>query len=149
MKLSRKWTLLFLLTSSYVFVFAGLWYSNLFRWFFDEQLKQEAIAWVHISQNRFVSGLISSPKAVTIEEVDTMKNFLNDPRVVDAVVVDKYGRVRWSQDTGLFGKSIQDLETTQPLPTKAILRAYVTKVPKVLPFKRDKKDFYEVSVPLV
>lgn len=149
MKISLKWTILFLITGGYVFFFAGLWYSNLFRWFFDQKLSQELVALLYVNQNRFVNNILSSPRAVTIEEVDTMKNFLKDSRIINALMIDKHGRIRWAADTSFFGKRIEELEQTQPPPTKAILRAYVTKTPKVIAFRREDKDYYEVAVPLM
>lgn len=128
---------------------AGIFYNNLFRWFFDEKLKQEIVALLYVNQNRFVSGFLSSPRVVTIEEVDTMQNFLKDPRVVDALVINKYGQIRWSKDAQLFGKRIEEYQSIHPLPTDAIARSYVTKSPKVLPFELEGRSFYEVTVPLM
>ncbi|MBI4063304.1 MAG: hypothetical protein HY401_03265 [Elusimicrobia bacterium] len=150
MKILSKWSLLFVFTGAYVFLIAGLFYQNLFQWYFDEKLKQEVVALLYVNQNRFLSGVASSPKVVTIEEVDTMKNFTNDTRVVDALLVNKYGQVRWChKDPLMFGKRIEDYQNAHPLPTDAVARAYVTRSPKVLAFQLEGKSFYEVAVPLV
>ncbi|MBI4369229.1 MAG: hypothetical protein HY547_03255 [Elusimicrobia bacterium] len=149
MKLLPKWFILFLLTGFYVFFLAGMFYNNLFRWFFDEKLKQEIVALLYVNQNRVISGMMSSPKVVTIEEVDTMQNFRKDPRVIHALVINKYGQIRWSADPAMFNKRLEEYQAVYPAATDALPKAYVTKSPKIIPFVRDKAHFYEVAVPLI
>ncbi len=149
MKILPKWTVVFLFTGFYVFILAGIFYSNLFRWFFEEKLKQEIVALLYVNQNRFISGIVASPKVVTIEEVDTMQNFLKDSRIVHAILINKYGQIRWSPDTAMFGKRIEEYQAVRALPTDSIARSYVTKSPKYASFDRESKNFYEVAVPLV
>ena len=44
MRLSSKWFLWFTMIGIYVMVLGGIFYYNLFKWTFDERLKQEAAA---------------------------------------------------------------------------------------------------------
>lgn len=147
MKLIVKWCVFFGVLCFIVLVLAGLWYSRLFQWVFEEKLQQELVALVYVNKARFVSAFVSSSKVITIDEIDMMKNFLNDQRVVHALIVDNRGLIRWAPDAALFGRRLQEIETSHPLPTDALIRAVKTKQPKVYPFAREGKDYYEVAVP--
>lgn len=149
MRLLPKWFIIFIVTGIYVTVLAGLFYRNLFTWFFREKLRLEVEAVLYVNQNKFISGLLDSPRVITIEEVDTMKSFLNDKRIVYGVVINKSGYVRWSPDVQLFGKHIREFEQVHALPTLAIARAMATKSPRTELFKRESKEFFEIAVPLV
>ena len=56
MKLSAKWFLWFAGIGVYVMFLGGIFYYNLFKWTFDEKLKQEAINMVRLYTPDLIKG---------------------------------------------------------------------------------------------
>ncbi|MEK6544366.1 MAG: hypothetical protein AABZ44_08040 [Elusimicrobiota bacterium] len=152
MRMMAKWLIIAGFASGFVFLMAGMWYkSNVFGYLFEQKLKQELVALLYINQNKVITSISQSPKLVTIEEIDLMKSFLKDPRIAYALVINKYGQIRWAPETTFFGRRINDSDVMQarPLPTDAIAKAYLTKSPQVISFDREGGQYYEVAFPLL
>ena len=77
MRLGLKWLLWFIGIGVYVMSLGGVFYYNLFKWTFDEKLKQEMIEKVKTYAPTLRSGLLKSAKAITFDEYDIMQSLIN------------------------------------------------------------------------
>ena len=72
MTLTAKWILAFSMLGVYVMGLGGVFYYNLFKWTFDEKLKQEVIETVKQYSKSMTNGLLANQKAISFEEYDIM-----------------------------------------------------------------------------
>ncbi|HNW43467.1 MAG TPA: hypothetical protein PKI19_03120, partial [Elusimicrobiales bacterium] len=93
MRLSMKWLLWFLGVGVYVMVLGGVFYYNLFKWTFDEKLKQDVIETVKRSAVTMRNGLLNNPKAITFEEYDVMMSLAKDDRIISVLYLSRQGTV--------------------------------------------------------
>src|SRR3990167_3225372 len=98
MKLSAKWFLWFTGIGIYVMFLGGIFYYNLFKWTFDEKLKQEAIDMVRLYAPNLINGLSRNQGAISMDEFDTITRISKDDRVASLVYLNKYGEIRWYKD---------------------------------------------------
>lgn len=147
MKLAAKWFLWFCGIGLYVMFLGGIFYYNLFRWTFDEKLKQEAIDMVRVYAPTLIKGLSRSQSAITMEEFDIVtKGIAKDERVASLVYLNRFGEVRWFKDPSKITLAFDEFAKQWPPPTDAIEQAYVSKTPKVRAVKD--QPLYEVAIPL-
>ena len=147
MKLAMKWFLWYLCIGVYVMFLGGIFYYNLFKWTFDEKLKQQAIDLVKVHAFQLIKGLSTRQSAITMDEFDVISNALaKDERVASLVYLNRYGEVRWFKDSSMIGKTFDEFQQAVPIPTNAIEQAYVSKTPKVRAVPD--QPFYEIAIPL-
>src|ERR1041385_7453212 len=104
MRLSAKWFLWFAGIGVYVMFLGGIFYYNLFKWDFDEKLKEQSIDMVRIYAPTLIKGLTKSQSALSLEEFDIItKGIAIDPRVASLVYLNRYGDVRWFKDPSKMG----------------------------------------------
>ncbi|MDE2040184.1 MAG: hypothetical protein KGO96_09960 [Elusimicrobia bacterium] len=146
MRLSAKWFLWFSAIGIYVMFLGGIFYYNLFKWTFDEKLKQEAIDMVRLYAPTLVEGLSRSQAAITMDEFDTVTRFSKDERVASLVYLNKYGEVRWFKDPKEITKTFDDFSKDDPPPTDAIEQAWLSKSPIVRAVPN--LPLYDIAIPL-
>ncbi|MBI4371294.1 MAG: hypothetical protein HY552_03235 [Elusimicrobia bacterium] len=146
MKLSAKWFLWFTGIGVYVMCLGGIFYYNLFKWTFDEKLKQESIDMVRLYAPTLVEGLSRSPGAISMPELDIVMRFSKDDRVASLLYFNKYGEVRWFKDPSLITKSYEDFTRQVDLPTHAVQEAMAAKTPVVRPVPN--APLYDIAIPL-
>ena len=71
MRLGLKWILWYSAMGIYVMGLSGIYFYNMFRTIFDEQLKQNTIDMVRVYAPTLIKGLSRSPSAITMDEFDT------------------------------------------------------------------------------
>lgn len=147
MKLATKWFFWYACIGVYVMFLGGIFYYNLFKWTFDEKLKQQAIDRVKVHAFQLIKGLSRSQSAITMDEFDILNNALSkDEWVASLLYLNRYGEVRWYKDPNLFNKSFDEFNKIVPLPTDAIKEAYTSKTPKVRAVPD--QPLYEIAIPL-
>lgn len=147
MRLATKWFLWYLTIGVYVMFLGGIFYYNLFKWTFDEKLKQEAIDLVKAQAYQLIRGLSARQSAITMDEYQIVSEGLaKDERVAALVYFNRYGEIRWFKDAGFIGKSFDEFTKSIPLPTDAVEQAYLTKTPKVRAVTS--QQLYEIAIPL-
>ncbi|MFH2204280.1 MAG: hypothetical protein ABIJ96_14265 [Elusimicrobiota bacterium] len=147
MKLATKWFLWYLCIGVYVMFLGGIFYYNLFKWTFDEKLKQQSIDLVKVHAFQLIKGLSRNQQSISMDEYDVVNNALSkDERVASLLYLNRYGEVRWYKDPGVIGKSYDEFAKIVPLPTDAVEQAFVTKTPKVRAVPD--QPLYEIAIPL-
>lgn len=146
MKLSLKWFMWFTIIGAYVMVLGGVFYYNLFKWTFDEKLKQDMLEMVRIKSPELIKGLARSPKVITFDEYDVMDWMRTDKRIVDIIYINGSGTLRWHRKPEFFGMPYEDYDKTVGVPTDVIAQAYYTGSPKVR--QVPKQPFYDMAIPL-
>lgn len=127
----------------------GVFYYNLFKWTFDEKLKQDVLDLVKVHAVTLLEGLQRSPDVLTMAEYDVMQQLSKDDRVAGVLYLNKGGYVRWHKEARFINMAFEDyLKTvgTDGIPTDAIAAAHETKSPKVRLVP--KQPFYEIAIPL-
>ena len=146
MRLSAKWFLWFSGIGVYVMFLGGIFYYNLFKWTFDEKLKQESIDMVRLYAPALIDGLSHNQGAITMAEFDTVTHFAKDDRVASMLYLNKYGEVRWYKDPSMITKSFDEFTKQVSLPTDAIEQAWLAKTPIVRPVPN--LQMYDIAIPL-
>jgi hypothetical protein len=146
MRLSAKWFLWFTGIGLYGMFLGGIFYYNLFKWTFDEKLKQESIDMVRLYAPTLIDGLSRNQGAITMSEYDTVSRFAKDDRVASMLYLNKYGEVRWYKDPSMITKSFDDFTRQVSLPTDAIEQAWLAKTPIVRPVAN--LQLYDIAIPL-
>jgi hypothetical protein len=104
MKIAVKWFLWYLCISVYVMFLGGIFYYNLFKWTFDEKLKQQSIDLVKVHAFQLIKGLSKSQVSISMDEYDVVNNALaKDERVASLLYLNRYGEVRWFKDPAMIG----------------------------------------------
>ena len=146
MRLSSKWFLWFTMIGIYVMVLGGIFYYNLFKWTFDEKLKQEAIDMVRLYAPTLITGLSHSQLALTMDEHDVVMRFAKDDRVASLLYLNKFGEVRWFRDSSKITYSFEQFIKEVSLPTDAIEQASLAKSPIVRAVPG--LPLYDIAIPL-
>ncbi len=147
MKLTLKWFLWFTMIGIYVMVLGGVFYYNLFKWTFDEKLKDDVIELARVKSGDLIKGILRSPKVITFDEYDVMSWLRSDKRIVEILYINGNGTIRWHKQPNYIGMAYDEYEKQiGGLPTQAIGFAYTTASPKV--FLVPNQPFYEVALPL-
>jgi len=145
MRLTVRWLMWFIGIGIYVMCLGGVFYYNLFKWTFDEKLKQDIIETVKVYAPTMHTGLLKSPQALSMEEWDIMQALAKDERIASIIYISRSGKVRWHKDTRFIGRPWAEFEKDVPPPTDAIGQAYMSKLPKVR--QVPKEPFYEIAIP--
>lgn len=146
MRLSAKWFLWFAGIGVYVMFLGGIFYYNLFKWTFDEKLKQESIDMVRLYAPQLVQGLSRNEGAISMTEYDVVSRFAKDDRVASLLYLNKYGDVRWFRDPAMISKTFDDFTKQVTLPTDAIEQAWLAKTPIVRAVPN--MELYDIAIPL-
>jgi len=147
MKLAAKWITWFLAVGLYAMFLGGIGSYKLFKWIFDERLKQESIDMVRVYAPTLIKGLARSQAAITLEEFDVItKGIAKDERIASLVYLNRYGEVRWFKDPGKITMSFDEFSKAVPLPTNVIQQAYESKLPRVVSVPDE--ALYEIAIPL-
>jgi HAMP domain-containing protein len=146
MKLVPKWMLWFVCIGIYVMVLGGVFYYNLFKWTFDEKLKQDVLERVRMKSPDLIQNLLKSPKALSFNELDVIDWLKSDKRIVDILYLNGNGTIRWHKLGQYLGMPFDEYEEKVGVPTDAIGQAYVSLSPKVRLIP--KQPFYEIAIPL-
>ena len=145
MRLTIKWLLWFVGIGVYVMFLGGVFYYNLFKWTFDEKLKQDVIETVKVYAPTMRAGLLKNPKVISFEEYDIMQSLAKDERISSILYLSRQGVVRWHKESRFIGKPFDEFQKDVPPPTDAISQAYLSKLPKVR--QVPKEPFYEIAIP--
>jgi len=145
MRLTVKWLLWFTGIGIYVMFLGGVFYYNLFKWTFDEKLKQDVIETVKIYAPTMRNGLLSNANAISFEEYDIMMSLAKDERISSMLYLSRQGKVRWHKEARFIGMTWDDFKAQVPPPTDAINEAYLSKLPKVRQVSGE--PFYEIAIP--
>ena len=145
MRLGLKWLLWFIAIGIYVMSLGGVFYYNLFKWTFDEKLKQEMIEKVKVYAPTLRNGLLRSANAISFDEYDIMQSMINDDRISSIIYLSRAGTVRWHKQARFIGVPWDEFQKDVPPPTDAISQAYMSKMPKVR--QVHKQPFYEIAIP--
>ena len=113
MKLSAKWFLWFTGIGVYVMFLGGIFYYNLFKWTFDEKLKQESIDMVRLYAPTLIEGLSRNQSVISMAEFDTVSRFSKDDRVAALLYLNKYGEVRWFKDPSMMTKTFDEFSSSR------------------------------------
>jgi HAMP domain-containing protein len=140
-----KWLMWFIGIGIYVMFLGGVFYYNLFKWTFDEKLKQDVIETVKIYAPTMRNGLLNSPNAISFEEYDIMTSLGKDERITSMLYLSRQGKVRWHKEARFIGMAWDDFKAQVPPPTDAISEAYLSKLPKVRQVSGE--PFYEIAIP--
>lgn len=146
MRLSAKWFLWFAGIGVYVMFLGGIFYYNLFKWTFDERLKQEAIDMVRLYAPQLVNGLSRNQSAISMEEYDIITRLAKDDRVAALLYLNKYGEVRWFKDPKYITWTFDQFAKEVTLPTDAIEQAWLSKSPIVRAVPN--LPLYDIAIPL-
>ncbi len=146
MRLSAKWFLWFTGIGVYVMFLGGIFYYNLFKWTFDEKLKQESIDMVRLYAPQLVEGLSRNQGAISMTEYDVVSRFAKDDRVASLLYLNKYGDVRWFRDPTMISKTFDEFTKQVSLPTDAIEQAWQAKTPIVRAVPN--MELYDIAIPL-
>lgn len=146
MRLTAKWFIWFGVIGAYVMFLGGIFYYNLFKWTFDEKLKQDAIELVRIYAPTLHKGLQKNLRAITFDEYGVMQTLMKDERMASILYLNKFGEVRWYKDSTMIGQTYEDFQVKVGLPTNAVEQAFISKTPKVRAVPD--KPYYEVAIPL-
>ena len=146
MRLSAKWFMWFTLIGMYVMFLGGIFYYNLFKWTFDEKLKQEAIDMVRLYAPTLIEGLSRNQGAISMAEFDTITRFAKDDRVAALLYLNKYGEVRWFKDPSKITETFDQFSKEVTLPTDAIEQAWLSKSPMVRAVPN--LPLYDIAIPL-
>jgi len=147
MRLGTKWFLWYVTIGVYVMFLGGIFYYNLFKWTFDEKLKQEAIDLVKAQVFQLIRGLSQHQSSITMDEYQIVgEGLAKDDRVAALVYFNRYGEVRWFKDPNYIGKSFDEFTKNIQLPTDSVEQAYMTKTPKVRAVPG--QPLYEIAIPL-
>ncbi len=146
MSISSKWFLWFTAIGIYVMFLGGIFYYNLFKWTFDQKLKQETLDMVHLYAPTLVRGLSHDQSVISIDELDTITRIASDRRVAALVYLNKYGEIRWFKDPSKITESFDEFAKEVTLPTDAIAKAWQTKSPVILPVPN--LPLYDIAIPL-
>ena len=146
MRLSAKWFLWFSAIGVYVMCLGAIFYYNIFKWSFDEKLKQESIDMVRLYAPTLIEGLSRNQGAITMAELDTVSRFSKDDRVASLLYLNKYGEVRYFKDPSMITKSFDDFTHQVSLPTDAIVQAWLAKTPIVRAVPN--LPVYDIAIPL-
>lgn len=145
MRLTVKWLMWFVGIGIYVMFLGGIFYYNLFKWTFDEKLKQDVIETVKVYAPTMRNGLLNNANAISFEEYDIMISLAKDERITSLIYLSRQGRVRWHKEARFIGMGWDELQKQVPPPTDAIAQAYLSKMPKVRQVKGE--PFYEIAIP--
>jgi len=145
MRLTMKWLMWFVGIGIYVMFLGGVFYYNLFKWTFDEKLKQDVIESVKTYAPTMRNGLLNSPNAISFEEYDIMMSLAKDERITSMIYLSRKGTVRWHKESRFIGMGWDEMQKQVPPPTDAISQAYLSKMPKVRQVKGE--PFYEIAIP--
>ena len=146
MRLAAKWFLWFTGIGIYVMFLGGIFYYNLFKWTFDEKLKQESIDIVRLYAPSLIDGLARNQSAVTMNELDIVTRLSKDDRIASLLYLNKYGEVRWFKDGSMISKTFDDFTHQISLPTDAIEQAWLAKTPIVRAVPN--LPLYDIAIPL-
>ena len=146
MRLSAKWFMWFTAIGVYVMFLGGIFYYNLFKWTFDEKLKQESIDMVRLYAPTLIEGLGRNQQVLSMPEFDIMTRFSKDDRVASCVFLNKYGEVRWYKDAGFITKTFDEFVKQVGVPTDAIEQAWLAKTPIVRAVPN--MPLYDIAIPL-
>lgn len=146
MRLSSKWFLWFTGIGIYVMFLGGIFYYNLFKWTFDEKLKQESIDMVRLYAPTLINGLSRNQSAISMEELDIVTRLSKDERVAALLYLNKYGEVRWFKDPTKITMSFEEFSKQVQLPTDAIEQAWLAKSPMVRAVPN--VAMYDIAIPL-
>lgn len=135
-----------MLVSIYVVVLGGVFYYNLFRWTFEEKLKQDIVETVRIKTPDLIKGLMRQKLYPTLEEVDVMTWIGGDKRVADILYLNGNGIVRWHKQARLIGMPFDQYEKEIGVETSAIMLAYNSGQPKVRSVKN--QPLFDIAIPL-
>lgn len=130
---------------AYVMVLGGVFYYNLFKWTFDEKLKQDVVETVKVYAPTLRNGLLRSPRAITFEEYDIMQSLAKDERISSLIYLSRQGTIRWHKEPRFLGIPWDEFQKQVPPPTDAITQAYLSKMPKTR--QVPKEPFYEIAIP--
>ena len=145
MRLTVKWLLWFVSIGIYVMCLGGFFYYNLFKWTFDEKLKQDILDTVKVYAPTVRNGLLSRPRALTLDEYDIMTSLSKDERVISVLYLNRQGIVRWYKEARFIGVPWDEFQKTVPPLTDAIKQAYDSKMPKSRQVANE--PFYEIAIP--
>src|SRR3989338_2080462 len=146
MRLTIKWLMWFAGIGIYVMFLGGIFYYNLFKWTFDEKLKQEAIDMVRLYAPTLINGLSRNQGAISMDEYDTITRFAKDDRIAALLYLNKYGEVRWFKDPKYITWSFDQFSKEITLPTDAIEQAWLAKSPMVRAVPD--QPLYDIAIPL-
>jgi hypothetical protein len=145
-RLSSKWFFWYATIGVYVMCLGGIFYYNLFKWTFDEKLKQEAIDMVRLYAPTLIEGLSRNQGAISMPEFDTVSRFSKDDRVAALLYLNKFGEVRWFKDPNKIGETFDQFSKEVTLPTDAIEQAWLSKSPMVRAVGN--APLYDIAIPL-
>ncbi|NLO92413.1 MAG: hypothetical protein GX410_10560 [Elusimicrobia bacterium] len=145
MKLSLKWFLWFGGICCYVLVLGGIFYYNLFKWVFDERLKQDVLEAVRHNAQVILKGLQRNPTSITFDEYDVMDALKSDKRIVDMVYWNKDGTIRWYKQASFIGTQYDDYNKSVGLQTSVLMDAYKSGSVKVSPVPG--QPYYDMAIP--
>jgi hypothetical protein len=146
MKLTLKWLLWFSTIGLYVMFLGGIFYFNLFKWTFDEKLKQEVIDMVRLYAPSLINGLARNQGAISMDELDMVGRIAKDDRVASLVYLNKYGEIRWFRDPSKMAETFEQFSKEVTLPTDAIEQAWRAKAPSVRAVPN--LPLYDIAIPL-
>ncbi len=146
MRLSAKWFTWFTGIGIYVMFLGGIFYYNLFKWTFDEKLKQESIDMVRMYAPTLINGLSRNQSAISMDEFDIITRLAKDERVAALLFLNKYGEVRWFKDPTKITEAFDQFQKEVTLPTDAIEQAWLSKSPVVRAVPN--LPLYDIAIPL-
>ena len=146
MRIALKWLLWFSGIGLYAMFLGGIFYYNLFKWTFDERLKQSVLDMVRDYAPTLIRGLSRSEGAITMDEYDIVSRFSKDSRIADLLYLNRYGVIRWFHDPTKIAETFDHFTKEYALPSDAIEQAWMTKAPAVRWVAQP--PIYDVAIPL-
>lgn len=133
MSLKTKFILWFAGIGAYVMLLGGVFYYNMFRWTFEEKLKQDVVETVRVRAPELIKGLLESPAAISFGEYDIMSAFSKDERVVSVVYVGRNNKIRWHKEARFIGMPFDEFNAQIPFATGAMNEAIMAKAHRARP----------------
>jgi HAMP domain-containing protein len=145
MSLKTKFILWFTGIGLYVMLLGGVFYYNLFRWTFEEKLKQDVVETVRVRAPDLIKGLLESPAAISFGEYDIMSAFSKDERIVSVVYVGRNNRIRWHKEARFMGIPFDEFNAQIPFLTGAMNEAIMAKAHRARAVSG--QPLFELAVP--
>ncbi|MBI4055905.1 MAG: hypothetical protein HY402_07240 [Elusimicrobia bacterium] len=149
MSIKLKWGVTFLMIAVYAMVLGGIFYYNLFRWTFEEQLKNDTLQIIRTHAPSLLKGLQKNPAVITLEEMDILQTLARNKNIAQVLYLNKYGEVRWHRDPSRINLPFEEHQKQAGPTTDAIQQAYLAKAPKIRSFERENQRFYEIAAPIL
>ena len=131
MKLNVKGMISFVSAGIIAVFVSGTCYPQPFSDSSSEILKNDIIKKIREYAPALRDGILKSPNVISKKESRIIQSIRSDERIVSIIYLSSTGRVRWHKVKRFIGATSDELQKEAPLPTDALLKAYINKTPQI------------------